>query len=82
MLAAFSSADHGTRRGGSGVREHTEIRSVAEGAARAGGHRQHDQKRLYRVVCSACGRVTEVPFAPRSDRPVYCRSCYNARKGR
>ncbi|MDQ3541349.1 MAG: hypothetical protein M3440_11720 [Chloroflexota bacterium] len=23
-----------------------------------------------------------VPFVPRGDRPVYCRECFNARKGR
>jgi CxxC-x17-CxxC domain-containing protein len=22
-----------------------------------------------------------VPFVPAGDRPVYCRSCYNARRG-
>jgi len=35
-----------------------------------------------RVTCSACGQEADVPFEPRPDRPVYCRSCYNARKAR
>lgn len=36
----------------------------------------------YTAVCAACGSETRVPFVPRGDRPVYCRSCYNARRGR
>jgi CxxC-x17-CxxC domain-containing protein len=34
------------------------------------------------AVCADCGQSTMVPFIPRGDRPVYCRSCYNARRGR
>jgi CxxC-x17-CxxC domain-containing protein len=30
----------------------------------------------YGAVCAACGVETTVPFRPRGDRPVYCRSCY------
>lgn len=37
---------------------------------------------MYNATCAACGERTKVPFAPRGDRPVYCRNCYNARKGR
>ena len=33
------------------------------------------------VICSGCGQPTTVPFEPRGDRPVFCRDCYNARKG-
>lgn len=36
----------------------------------------------YHAVCASCGKDTEVPFQPRSGRPVYCRECYAARKGR
>lgn len=36
----------------------------------------------YPAVCAACGAQTMVPFVPRGDRPVYCRECFNARKGR
>ncbi len=38
--------------------------------------------RMYAATCSACGRGTEVPFEPRGGRPVYCRECFNARRGR
>src|ERR1700739_1833875 len=33
------------------------------------------------VICSGCGQPTTVPFEPRGDRPVFCRDCYQARKG-
>lgn len=31
---------------------------------------------MYPAVCATCGQQTEVPFAPRQDRPVYCKDCY------
>ena len=36
----------------------------------------------FRAVCAACGRETVLPFRPRDDRPVYCRSCLDRRAGR
>ncbi len=33
------------------------------------------------VICSGCGQPTTVPFEPRGDRPVFCRDCYQSRKG-
>lgn len=37
-------------------------------------------RQMYDVVCSACGKPTQVPFKPSSDRPVYCRDCYMQNK--
>ena len=34
------------------------------------------QKRLYDIVCSACGTEAQVPFRPSEDKPVYCRDCF------
>ncbi len=34
-------------------------------------------RQMFPVVCSDCGKETEVPFEPREGRPVYCRDCYN-----
>lgn len=48
------------------------------GKARAG----RIPSRMYAATCSSCGKDTEVPFEPRGGRPVYCRDCFNARKGR
>jgi CxxC-x17-CxxC domain-containing protein len=33
------------------------------------------------VVCASCGQTTTVPFEPRGDRPVYCKSCYQPKQG-
>jgi CxxC-x17-CxxC domain-containing protein len=32
------------------------------------------------VVCASCGQTTTVPFEPRGDRPVYCKSCYKPKQ--
>ncbi len=45
-------------------------------------HGPAGEVRLFQAVCAECGRATEVPFRPRSGRPVFCRDCYNARLGR
>jgi CxxC-x17-CxxC domain-containing protein len=29
------------------------------------------------VTCSRCGNEAQVPFVPRSDRPVYCNDCFS-----
>ena len=34
-------------------------------------------RQMFPVKCAQCGKDTEVPFEPRSDRPVYCSDCYN-----
>ena len=34
-------------------------------------------RQMFPVKCSECGKDTEVPFEPRSGRPVYCSDCYN-----
>jgi CxxC-x17-CxxC domain-containing protein len=38
--------------------------------------------RLHSADCSACQRPIRVPFKPRLDKPVYCRSCLDERQGR
>jgi len=35
-----------------------------------------DSRRVYSVVCAACGVETTVPFEPTEGRPVYCKECY------
>ena len=37
-------------------------------------------RQMYPATCSNCGQATEVPFEPRSDKPVYCRECFQARR--
>ncbi len=33
-------------------------------------------RRVYSVICAACGVETTVPFEPTEGRPVYCKECY------
>lgn len=33
-------------------------------------------REMFDVICATCGCKTQVPFQPRSDRPVYCRDCF------
>ena len=35
-------------------------------------------REMFDAVCAQCNTATTVPFKPRGDRPVYCRSCYTA----
>ena len=35
-----------------------------------------NQRPSFETVCAECNVTTTVPFKPRGDRPVYCRSCY------
>ena len=39
---------------------------------RMGGPREY-----HAAICNACGDQAMVPFAPRTDRPVYCSSCFD-----
>ncbi len=50
-----------------------ECRAARKQNSNRGGFRQRE---MFSVVCSACGKETEVPFRPSGDRPVYCSDCY------
>ena len=47
---------------------------------RAGGYGTVGAREEYPVTCSSCGQPTTVPFKPITDKPVYCKSCYQARR--
>lgn len=47
--------------------------------AREGGDREPRQ--MFTVICADCGCETQVPFEPKDDRPVYCRACFEKRRG-
>ena len=44
-----------------------------QGGASQGGYQS---RQMYKAVCADCGQDCEVPFEPRTGRPVYCRECY------
>jgi len=33
-------------------------------------------REMHDVVCAACNKNCQVPFKPRSDKPVYCSDCF------
>jgi len=33
-------------------------------------------RQMHPTTCSVCGQMTEVPFVPRDDRPVFCVDCF------
>ncbi len=35
------------------------------------------RRQMFPAKCAECGKDTEVPFEPRSGRPVYCSACYS-----
>ncbi len=41
-----------------------------------GGSGYRSPRQMFPVKCAQCGKDTEVPFAPRGDKPVYCSDCY------
>ncbi len=56
-----------------------ECRAQRKAASSRGNNRSrggYGNKPQYKVICSACGCETTVPFEPRNDRPVYCSNCY------
>jgi CxxC-x17-CxxC domain-containing protein len=34
-------------------------------------------REYHAAVCARCGGQAMVPFAPRTDRPVYCSACFD-----
>jgi CxxC-x17-CxxC domain-containing protein len=55
-----------------------EKRAQALGLPQPGGNYQRVETK---AVCSGCQRETTVPFKPTQGRPVFCRECFQARKG-
>jgi CxxC-x17-CxxC domain-containing protein len=46
-----------------------------------GGYGQRAPRQMYSAICSACGNEAQVPFQPRSDKPVYCSDCFQQQGG-
>ena len=54
-------------------------RSSGGGYGGGGGGGTRPQREMFQATCSACGKVAEVPFQPRGDKPVYCRECFSSK---
>ncbi len=37
-------------------------------------------REMFTAICSECGQTAHVPFQPRTDKPVYCSSCFEQRR--
>jgi len=48
---------------------------------RFGGPRKFGPREMHKATCADCGAECEVPFAPTEGRPVYCRDCWQKRRG-
>ncbi len=35
-----------------------------------------NERKMYPIICSGCGKDSEVPFTPKPDMPVYCKECF------
>jgi CxxC-x17-CxxC domain-containing protein len=52
---------------------------AARKSERGGGNSSYNSgapRQMYSAVCAECGKETQVPFEPRTGRPVYCSDCY------
>jgi len=54
--------------------------SYSAGGNGGGGGYSSGPRQMYPAVCSNCSKETEVPFEPRTDKPVYCRECFQERR--
>jgi len=48
---------------------------------RGGGGFGDRPREMFKAVCADCKKECEVPFQPSGDRPVYCKECFQKRKG-
>src|SRR3979490_2788691 len=38
-------------------------------------------REMFSAPCSSCGQEAQVPFQPSGDKPVYCSTCFEQRRG-
>jgi CxxC-x17-CxxC domain-containing protein len=57
----------------------TQQGGYSSGYSGAGYERR--EREMFPAICSQCGKETQVPFQPRSDRPVYCSDCFAVQRG-
>jgi CxxC-x17-CxxC domain-containing protein len=63
------------RMGGGGGMAYDSDRGYTSGGGYGGGY-SRGPREMFEAVCSECGGVAHVPFQPRTDKPVYCSSCF------
>ena len=53
--------------------------SSSGGGYSSGGAR--GPREMFSATCSSCGQEAQVPFQPSGDKPVYCSTCFEQRRG-
>lgn len=69
------------RRGGPGGGQSYDRGGERSDFGRSSRGEARGPRTMYKVRCAACGIETEVPFEPRTGKPVYCRDCYEKQRG-
>ena len=59
--------------------------SASGPGATAGGPRGYGRtdgaaREFFVAICTGCGNQAQVPFKPRTDKPVYCSDCFRTLK--
>lgn len=57
-----------------------DCRSARKARGPQTGGSSYARREMFQATCSQCGGPAEVPFQPRDDRPVYCRTCFASRQ--
>lgn len=78
--AQRNSGGYGAGYGGSGGDGAYASSYSGGNAYGSGGGYANAPRQMFAAICSNCGKQTEVPFQPRSDKPVYCRECFAERR--
>lgn len=50
------------------------------GRGGGGGGGASREREMFPAICDQCGKETQVPFQPRSGKPVYCSECFSAQR--
>ena len=45
------------------------------------GNRDSQRPQMHRAICNKCGKGCEVPFRPSGDKPIFCSSCFENKRG-
>jgi CxxC-x17-CxxC domain-containing protein len=56
----------------------------ADGVTSSGGGgyaSTREAREMFTATCASCGKEAQVPFRPSGDKPVYCSTCYQERRG-
>ena len=51
------------------------------GGGGGGGGARRASREMLTATCSECGQEAQVPFQPSADKPVYCSTCFEKRRG-